>query len=224
MNYLSKLLVGLVIILFLLGIFVFYKRMLIHNLSNIDLDYIYNYSRTGDLILFRWHEISYYYDFVSSFTHVGMIFEHQNKKYILETHLKGDTDHMGYYDKGGVNIYELRNRINMYEGYNFYLKLNDNNRIFDLHKKIPIYKNISFNDKYKKHFLEYCLPKKICETCFTPMYTESMFCSQLVGNILKDNNIIDNDNIDLSCVTPHDFLNIENKYGKIYDKLYKINK
>ena len=89
-----------------------------------------------------------------------MIFEHQNKKYILETHLKGDTDHMGYYDKGGVNIYELRNRINMYEGYNFFLKLNDNNRIFDLHKKIPIYKNISFNDKYKKHFLEYCLPKK----------------------------------------------------------------
>ena len=51
-----------------------------------------------------------------------------------------------------------------------------------------------------------------------------MFCSQLVGNILKDNNIIDNDNIDLNCITPHDFLNIENKYGKIYDKLYKINK
>jgi hypothetical protein len=93
-------------------------------LQTYNLQKAYNFAEQGDLILFQWYEINPLQESVSPFTHVGIVIDINKKKYILETHLKGDTKHMGYKDAEGVNIYDFKKRIKMYKGKNYLLKKN----------------------------------------------------------------------------------------------------
>ena len=194
------------------------------HLPHCTLQNVYYNVSPGDIILFRWNTVNPLHEIISSFTHVGIIIELNGRKYILETHLKGDTNHMGFNDKDGVNIYDIYSRIKMYKGDNFILKMNPK-----YYNKINInniedYLQIPFKNEYKEHFAGYCAPKKICSSCVPDINNNnSMFCSQFVGHILQQYGIL-NDTFDINCLTPHDFLNIKNNNEHIYEKLYKIIK
>lgn len=182
----------------------------------------YNNAQQGDLVLFKWHKINPFQETVSPFTHVGMVLIVNDQKYILETHLKGDTSHMGYKDREGVNIYEFKERIKMYKGENYLLKKSSFYNI-NIKDKLSDYINIPFYNDYKDHFIGYCIPKKLCNSCFENKIMNSMFCSQFIGYVLQDQGLID-PSINIDCLTPVDFLYMKNDHGPLYTNLYKINK
>jgi hypothetical protein len=191
-------------------------------LPTYTIDNTYESAKTGDLILFRWHSVDIFHEMISPFTHVGMVVELNHQKYILETHSPGDTLHMGY-ETGGVHLYPLKQRISMYKGSNFLLKLNKNYNISIDENMIVQYYSIPFYDKYRQHYTEYCLPKKICNECISSKKLESMFCSQFIGFLLQETGILDK-NVNIDCLIPNDFITIQNKNGKLYNELYKITK
>jgi len=195
--------------------------------------------QTGDLVLFRWHTVDILHDIISPFTHVGMVISLNNKKYILETHLKGDTKHMGN-EAGGVHLYDLQKRIEMYEGDNFILKIKDNlindTNSQTLYNNFDLYSKIPFYDNYRGHYKNYCLPKMACDKCFAYYERKGMFCSEFVGFLLQELKILDKKH-PIDCLTPSSFLylNIGNNtnntnntngtnYGLIYTDIYKIYK
>lgn len=171
----------------------------------------------GDLILFRWNKVGILHDILSPFTHVGIVINGE----ILETHLKGDTESY----RGGVHLYNLKERIKNYKGYNFILKKRIPLTKFQTNKimsNLEEYKKIPFHDEYEKHFKNVCVPKKICKSCFKEhIEKQSMFCSEFVGYILKEIGELPKD-FNIQCLTPSSFLNLENIYDK--EKLFKIKK
>lgn len=214
------------------------KINVIKNVKDVNL-------QTGDLVLFRWHTVDILHDILSPFTHVGMVISLNNKKYILETHLKGDTKHMGH-ETGGVHLYELQKRIDMYEGDNFILKIKDNlindDNFQTLYNNFSLYSKIPFHDNYTGHFKNYCLPKMACDKCFAYYKRKGMFCSEFIGFLLQELKILDKKH-PIDCLTPSSFLyldigndtnNINNinyinntdspNYGRIYTDIYKIYK
>lgn len=199
------------------------------NFRNINVSDLYSKATTGDLLLFRWHSVNLIQNFVSFFTHVGIVVEIENKKYILETHLKGDTAHMGVTD-GGVHLYDLKERINMYNGYNFLLQLKEKyrNKNYEqiIKKNLNNYLKLPFFDNYKSYYMRQCFPRKICNTCFSqaPPDTEMNYCSQFVGIVLKDLGVLDK-NTNVNCISPYDFIFIKNNGDKLYeDVIYRITK
>lgn len=197
--------------------------------TNITISDVSNIAKTGDILLFRWNSVDIIHNMLSFFTHIGIIVEIDNIKYVLETHLKGDTKHMGN-PNGGVNIYKLENRINMYNGHNFLLRLKDN-LVQPYHtqiikQNIQTYMNIPFFENYKRYYIKQCLPRKFCHTCFVHNSTPDnfMYCSQFVGHILKDLLVLDpNKNID--CISPYDFIFLKHNNSKIFqDTIHRIVK
>lgn len=190
---------------------------------------IYTLAKTGDLLLFRWHSVDLFHNIISFFTHVGIVVEIDNRKYILETHLKGDTKHMGN-SNGGAHLYDFKDRINMYNGHNFLLPLEEKFRK-SFHAEIiknnlNKYLKLPFFDNYKKYYIQQCLPRKLCKTCFSkpPPDTTQTYCSQFVGMILKDLAILDK-NTDVNCISPYDLIFIKNKKEKVFqDVIYRISK
>lgn len=190
---------------------------------------IYKLAKTGDILLFRWNKVDLVHNFVSFFTHVGIVVEIDNEKYILETHLKGDTKHMGN-PNGGVHLYDFKDRINMYNGHNFLLpikeKLKNSNHNKIIKDNLDKYLKLPFFDNYKKYYIHQCLPRKFCKTCFSESAPDTSFvyCSQFVGMILKDLGLIDK-NMNINCISPYDFIFIKNNKENIYqDIIYRIRK
>lgn len=218
----------LIITLLILVVFYYTKlyntKSFFDNLPHCTLQNAYNSATTGDVILFRWNYVNPLHEIVSSFTHIGIVIELNGRKYILETHLKGDTNHMGFDNNDGVNIYDLYSRIKMYKGENFILKMNPKyyNKI-KIDDNITNYRQIPFKNEYIQHFSGVCIPKKICNDCFSNVPGDSMFCSQFIGHILQQYSILE-ESFDINCLTPHDFVNIKNNDGNIYETLYKIIK
>ena len=215
------------VVFLLIIIYIFYQPRL--TFTNITVSDVSKIAKTGDILLFRWNSVDIIHNMLSFFTHVGIIVEIDNIKYVLETHLKGDTKHMGN-PNGGVNIYKLEDRINMYNGHNFLLRLN-NHLVQPYHtqiikQNIQTYMNIPFFENYKHYYIKQCLPRKFCHTCFTHNSTPDnvMYCSQFVGHILKDLLLLDpNKNID--CISPYDFIFLKHNNSKIFqDTIYRIVK
>jgi len=200
----------------------YFMKNQINALQTYNLQKAYNFAEQGDLILFQWYKINPLQESVSPFTHVGIVIDINKKKYILETHLKGDTKHMGYKDAEGVNIYDFKKRIKMYKGKNYLLKKNPMYKM-DIMQKLTEYINIPFYKEYKQHFVGYCIPKKICNSCLSDKIMNSMFCSQFIGYILQEQGVLDK-STNIDCLTPMDFLSLTNSHGRIYTKLIKISK
>lgn len=176
------------------------------------------YMNDGDLILFRWNSVGILHEMLSSFTHVGIVINGE----ILETHLKGDTESV----RGGVHLYNLKDRISKYKGSNYILKaktpLTKTQTKFIL-DNLEEYKKIPFHDEYEKHFKNVCIPKMICKKCFKTHEKKSMFCSEFVGFILKELGILPVD-YNLECLTPQSFLNLKDKNNnKIFGDVFKLN-
>lgn len=209
-------------IIALIFLLYFYKLFNINNIPYIS--FSKSFLKTGDLILFRWHSIDAMESLVTSFTHVGMVVKLNNNLYILETHMKGDTSHMGY-ETSGVNIYDLKNRINSYKGNIFLLPIKKKFMTFENEKEIILnitnYKKIPFHDKYENHFKNICLLKKICKNCINKTNKNEMFCSEFISKILQDINLM-NENDDISCMTPHDLLYIKKNNERIFSNIVKL--
>lgn len=217
----------LIYIIFIILILVEVKRNILSNINSINIDNIYDIAKTGDLILFKWHSLNIVREFASYFSHVGMVIEIKNKKYILETHLKGDTKVFGNFP-GGVNIYNLKHRIMNYEGFNYIIPIQNNLITKDkkklLMKKLIDYFKIPFNDNYANYYTFYCVPKIICDVCIDDKIINNMFCSQFMANILKDLDILDR-KFSTLCISPESLLYLKNKNGfKIYSDINYIYK
>lgn len=215
------------IFLILLILYIVFQPRL--NFKDSTISEIYTLAKTGDILLFRWNTVDLVHNFVSFFTHVGIVVEIDNQKYILETHLKGDTKHMGN-PNGGVHLYDLKDRIEMYNGHNFLLPLKDKFKSPNYNKiikdNLDKYLKLQFFDNYKKYYMHQCLPRKICKTCFAQSSpdTKYIYCSQFVGMILKDLGLLDK-KMDINCISPYDFIFMKNKKERIFqDIIYRIRK
>lgn len=200
----------LVIIIVCTLILIYIYPNQIENLNYTNIDNINN----GDLILFRWNKVGLLHEIISSFTHVGIVIDNQ----ILETHLKGDTESY----RGGVHLYNLKDRINKYLGTNYILKIKTpltNEQVHKILNKLEEYKKIPFHDEYESHFKQVCVPKMVCKNCFNDTERKGMFCSEFVGFILKELSILPKD-YNIHCLTPGSFVNMKNIFGD----LYKIKK
>ena len=143
----KKIICLIILILILYYSFNNYINNYINNLKKYNLHDVYDNIIEGDIVLFRWKNINILENIFKIFTHVGIIIEINGKKYVLESHYIGDTNNMGYYNYNGVNIYEFKHRISMYEGDTFILKINTiYNNSFNIQSKLKQYLEIPFND------------------------------------------------------------------------------
>lgn len=218
----------LYIILFVISIFLNINEILYKSLEK-TVDEIYEMAETGDLVYFRWHEVDFKHEIISPFTHIGMIIELDNIKYIIETHLKGDTENIGVYT-GGVHIYPLKLRLSKYEGYNFLTKLSTNAKptntdIMYFLENIDKYKEIPFKNEYEDFYLQKCLKHNVCNDCFekSEPEQESLMCSSFIGFCLKELKIVPRD-FNYTCLTPNDFKFIKKNNKQIYNNIIKVKK
>ena len=206
-----------------------HKSILLNDLINLNTNDVYELSETGDLIYFRWNEVALGNEMISPFTHIGMIIEINNKKYIIETHAKGDTKNMGV-DTGGVHIYPLKMRLNYYEGNTFLVKIkNEYKPTYDNIKyfieDINDLKAIPFKENYKDFFYKKCIKRRVCDNCFgNEDITDTLMCSEFVGICLKKLKIVD-DTFEYMCLAPYDFQFIKKNNSYIYENIiFKVRR
>jgi hypothetical protein len=202
---------------------------ILHKTLEKTVDEIYEIAETGDLVYFRWHEVDFKHEIISPFTHIGMIIEIDNIKYIIETHLEGDTKNIGVYT-GGVHVYPLKLRLSKYEGYTFLTKLNVDAKpthtdIIYFLENINKYKEIPFKNEYKDFYLQQCVKHHVCNDCFekSEPKQETLMCSEFIGFCLKELKIVPPD-FNYVCLTPNDFKFIKKNNKQIYNDIIKVKK
>lgn len=216
----------LILIIFSI-ITIFQATFLVHVTQLKPLDEIYDIAETGDLVYFRWKEVVFSHEIISPFTHIGLIVIHPEtkEKLIVETHLAGDTSHIGIY-KGGINIYPLKLRLSTYEGHAFLTKLKSKPLERDSVKfwnNLKTFKSeIPFHDEYAEYFTKNCLKKRLCKNCFDIDKKEGMFCSEFIGFALKQLNMVPQ-TFNHECLAPGDFRYIKNDKGEyLYGDIVKV--
>ena len=195
----------------------------IKNLPSVPIKSAMKQCQTGDLVLFRWFEVSPLHDLISTFTHVGMVVEIDGTKYIIESHLKGDTKHMGVHT-GGVHLYDFDKRLSSYEGYKYLVKLKKHpspNATKRFIANIPKYKQIPFYDDYTGYFKNICLPNRFCKSCVQRRDRQGMFCSEFIGFCLKELQILEQD-FDYHCLVPGDIPTLKINGNHVFDKIENI--
>ena len=201
---------------------------IVYNTTKLNLDDAYDLAETGDIIYFRWKDVEFQHELISPFTHIGVVVSNQRsgEKYIIETHLAGDTSNMGVFT-GGIHVYPFKLRLEKYEGHTFLSQLNDNDRplmnVPEFLGKVKQYKTtIPFHDDYNGYFKRNCLKNRICKNCFDIEEKKGMFCSEFTAFCLKELGIVEQD-FNHKCMVPGDFRYIENSDGRnIYKNLIKI--
>lgn len=223
------LLLFLILILILFIFTILFKAVTIVNTKKLkSLDEIYNLAENGDLIYFRWKEVSFFHEIISPFTHIGIIIinPETKEKLIVESHLAGDTKHLGN-DKGGIHTYPLKLRLSTYDGYTFLSKLKTPPTDTDTSifwKNIETFKSdIPFNNKYEEYFKKTCLKKRLCKGCFDTENKKDMFCSEFVGFALKQLNVLPKD-FNHECLAPGDFRYINYNKEKLYGDIIAVKK
>jgi hypothetical protein len=192
-------------------------------LNTISTENLYNKCKTGDIIYFRWNTVKMLNELYSKYTHIGMIVELNDEKYVFETHLKGDAIDMGV-ETGGVHLHKLIDRINNYNGNMYYseLKYNiDDDILNKFINNIETYKKIEFQDSYENHILNNCLLKRLYQKCIN-VNTQKKFCSEFVMFCLYELEILKNDCS--YCVFPDDFKNLKVDDNLIFDTVERIDK
>jgi len=194
------------------------KNDWMHDIPPMPLEEAMRRARTGDLVLFRWRDVSAAHDAFTSFTHAGMVYERDGGKHILETHEAGDTKHMGY-ESGGVHVYPMRDRVAMYNGSVCFLRLHPslyNATLSDLvASQLPKYAGIPFNSSFRSYYAWHCL---LGAPASAP---PGKFCSQFVGLVLQDLGIFPT-TADVQCLAPDSFLCLHVSGKPLYTELYRI--
>lgn len=166
----------------------------------VPLDVVARTAQTGDLILFRANDGNALVRLYTPFTHVGMVVveTHGGKKtYVLETHRRGDVNPSDIV--GGVQMYDLAERISRYDGRVCYARLKrpltDGQRLAMLDLAYR-YRNVPYHEAYVRHYVSHCMlgigPGKTDET---------MFCSEFIGLLFRHVGMYDGDT---QCLAPVD--------------------
>jgi hypothetical protein len=200
---------------------------LLYNTKALSLDEIYELADTGDIIYYRWKYIWFGQDLITPFTHTGLVVAHPmtKQKFVIETHLAGDTKNIGIYT-GGINVYPLKLRLSTYSGTTFLTKLKNkpnNDDVLSFLTKLTEYKErIPFYEKYVQYFVRNCLTKRLFNHKTDFEAKEGMFCSEFVGFSLKELKVIPK-SVEHSCLTPDDFRYIKDEKGEyLYKDLIRI--
>ena len=195
---------------------------LLFALQENSLEDIYRIAKTGDIIYFRWEHMSVEMNYITPFTHVGMVLvdPSDSKKYILETHSAKDLEYLGIITSG-INIYPLRMRLATYKGKLYYSRLHthvnmDIIRFVEFMAKIVVYKDtIPFLEGYKAYYMRDCIISPTTKRT-------ALYCSEFLGLCLKDLGILSKDFNHL-CLLPHAFMHIVDDNGnKLYGRITQI--
>lgn len=180
----------------------------------VNINDVYDDLRTGDLILFRSNRWIRYFTY---FTHVGMIVDFHGKKYILDLNKKNFEI---YGVKCGVKLYDMYNRINKFNGDIYFLKMNSqimtNEKITRFFERMNDYFKIKFDSNLYVNIIKRKLGIRVTSR-------DGMFCSEFIGYILQDLNILDC-KYDISSIFPKSFSNLKtNDDLNIYINMLKLN-
>lgn len=195
---------------------------------------ICNIAKTGDIILFKIHNIPEFYHHLITYTHVGIVIVHPitKEKYILESHQTMPKTKLSMYETSsymtdGIHVYSLYNRLNQrtdYEYRLFHLQLKDNFPIADeklmkFVSNLPGYmKKVPYYYDYERYIWNNCTLNKLCHKCFGFEHKSELFCSEFIGFVLKLLGILSED-FEHRCLLPGDFRIIQNDGEELYENL-----
>ena len=217
--FLLILIIAFIFILLLNKTYNIYK---IKKLNVINLDELYNNCKTGDLLYFRWNNVKLQNDIFSMFTHIGMILEINNDKFIIETHLEGDAKELGV-TTGGVHLHKLSDRIKYYDGTIYHSPLKqdiDKDKLILFIKNIDKYKNIQFTNDYINYITKNCLIQKFFNNCIENN-NKKMFCSEFTLFCFYELGLIEKN---CKCFYPSDFIHLKYKNEYLFGEIKRVNK
>ena len=219
LNY-QELLIVIIITSVLLYLITNYIQIELNHLNKTSLDSILQTCKTGDLIITRWNYIDIAYRIFCKYCHVGVIYKNSKGTFLIETHPEESDTQLS-----GVNMYLLKDRIENYDGTCYFLKLNQSNKnkiqnyTDIITKNLKLYKSIPFSNDFRIEFLKGWFYNKLNLQNKYNKSDRSMYCSELIGFILKDIGILNNNFIFLS---PDSFENLTIKGKYIYDNSREI--
>jgi len=210
------------IILFLLLIIKMYNIYTLKRLNTINVNKLYNECKTGDVIYFRWGTVNVLHELFCKYTHMGMVLEIDDDKYIIENHPKGFAKEIDI-DNEGVQIYKLIDRIKIYDGNMYYSKLMtkiDPDKLNMFYNNIEKYKNIKFTELFGKYILNECVLNKIYKNECKYSDENYKLCSEFVLFCLYELDIVKHN---CNCVFPSDFIDLTKDDKKIFSIPEKID-
>ena len=207
------------VIMYIIGYFI---QIELSHLNKISLSNILKVCKTGDLIITRWDHVDIGYRLFCKYCHVGMIYKdpETNNVFLIETHPEefDDSDINNEFPRSGVNMYPLKERIENYQGTCYFLKLKKNVvKKFDFEK----YAKIPFSTDFRYSFLENWFYNKLNITKEKVELDNTMYCSELIGHILKDLNILDK-TIKINTLSPDSFETLTDFNTRLYENSIKI--
>lgn len=188
------------------------------NYNEINLDNVVDIADSGDIIITRWYHVDLGIRLFSKFCHVGMVNKDEKGKLtLIELHPK-ETDDDGS-TKEGVNVYPFKERIKELDCTCYFLKCTRNFKInLD---NLDKYKKVLFDKNYRWNFVKYWMQHQL--RWDSEKNLKEMYCSQLIGFILQDSNIL-HENFNIHTLSPASFEHLYDNLGKkIYGQTYKIN-
>ncbi len=189
---LNNFLLSIIIVLFLIIYYILIYLNISYNYENeeyikqkyIDIETVYNDLKTGDLILFSAQDYSPLNRIFSNlrFSHVGIVIKKNKKKYILEL-LESDYVYKNNKLYYGVNIFNLKNRIENYCGSVYLAKYNK-----ELDKEIC---NEFINNILRKHKeIKYATNKQnLLKVLLNKHYNNNYHCAEFISILLDKLNI-----------------------------------
>ena len=177
--------------------------------------------KMGDVILFRSTDVTFMHDYLTPFTHVGIIVEIGGEKKILEIHSEGDVKHMGLECKNVV-VYDFETRVLYYDGEIYCLKLRE--RLSDETKEDFIVNKLPGlrKKKFYKDYINYTRNNCVMRNRNTKGRGK-MFCSEFIGHCLQQLGVISG-LYNISCLFPGDFRSLKRGSEGIFCEVIKLNK
>jgi len=188
-------------------------------LNTISINELYNKCKTGDLICSRDSSVSMFQELYCKFTHIGIIVEINNEKYILEGNPKGLHISKNY-ETIGTHLFKLMDRINSYTGsmYFYSLKYNiDKDVLNNFVDNIENFQQIEFEDNYYR-LLYSCAMNRVFQKC--SINSDKKLCSELVMFCLKQLHVLSDE---CNCIFPSDFENLKVNDKLLYDSCERID-
>lgn len=224
----------ILIIIFLFFVMMFSNVKETYRIMNysdlISIEEVNNQAKTGDLIGFKHKDTEKIYGQVFPFSHVGVIVRNPttNEKITVESHANRDTEHMNIYG-GGIKIYDLRKRLQQYQGKIFYIRSNVDEPTMETTMKflalIPKWQQtFVFPENIKLDYINECAANRMLGMkVHEPKDRNNRInCSDFIAECLKELKMIDK-HLDTRCILPSDFINLVHHNKYLYnDHVYKI--
>lgn len=211
----KELLYIIIITIVSLYIITAYIQTELDHLNEVSLNNVLDICKTGDLIITRWNFVDIGYRLFCKYCHVCIIYRTNDNIYLIETHPDeiDEDDHT----RSGVNVYLLKDRIQNYEGTCYFLQLRkqNNNYTTQIEKNLELYKSIPFSNDFRFLFVKNWIYHRLN---IPNNEKDSMYCSELIGFILQDINILDKK---YTFLSPDSFEHLLDIYG---NRLYSNSK